>query len=366
MEHIKSLVDRYAKSLVSKKNVNAVAVGKKWTDGKPTDEDALLVFVEKKEDISKLNKSDLIPNKIESVKTDVVGKTGKLVKLGTYVTKERPVVPGISCGHLWTTAGTIGGAFLNRHDQFVILSNNHVLAVENRGKRGHLTIQPGQYDRGSWRDRIGLLHYYRGLGKSNKMVFDAHNWRKNPYNVEDSATCLIDDPDTFINEIKDIGAMSGWNDNPTVDMAVQKTGRTTGHTTGNIIGLNATVFVQYDMGVLEFRDQIITGDMSAGGDSGSLLLDMSNAVVGLLFAGSNTITIHNPIKYPRATYGLKMVNTVSITENLSYTITEDSQQVAHNYTTPEDLALIVQNAQNNARNGITTSVTVQYDVSQDS
>ena len=39
-----------------------------------------------------------------------------------------------------------------------------------------------------------------------------------------------------------------------------------------------------------FARQIVTSAMSAGGDSGSLLLDMDNRAVGLLFAGSPTVT----------------------------------------------------------------------------
>jgi hypothetical protein len=47
----------------------------------------------------------------------------------------------------------------------------------------------------------------------------------------------------------------------------------------------------------QFDGQIITGPMSQGGDSGSLLVaDDLRAAVGLLFAGSSQSTIHNPIQ----------------------------------------------------------------------
>src|SRR5205807_2308435 len=78
---------------------------------------------------------------------------------------------------------------------------------------------------------------------------------------------------------------------------VQKTGRTTGWTTGRITAVNATVDVNYGGGrIARFHDQIITTNMSAPGDSGSLLLTWDNVAVGLLFAGSGVITIFNQIE----------------------------------------------------------------------
>ena len=82
-------------------------------------------------------------------------------------------------------------------------------------------------------------------------------------------------------------------------MAVQKYGRTTGLTAGAITGINATVRVRYSSGSARFVDQIMIepGGFSAGGDSGSLIVtnDESCNPVGLLFAGSSTVTIANPI-----------------------------------------------------------------------
>jgi len=56
-------------------------------------------------------------------------------------------------------------------------------------------------------------------------------------------------------------------------MLVQKTARTTNYTTGRITAINATVHVGYGGGrVARFIDQIVTTNISAGGDSGSLVL----------------------------------------------------------------------------------------------
>ena len=47
--------------------------------------------------------------------------------------------------------------------------------------------------------------------------------------------------------------------------------------------------------VAVFEEQILTNDMSDPGDSGSLVLDEANHAVGLLFAGSSSVTVINPI-----------------------------------------------------------------------
>ena len=78
-------------------------------------------------------------------------------------------------------------------------------------------------------------------------------------------------------------------------MSIQKSGRTTGYTTGKVKDISASVKVNYDNQVALFRNQILTTNMSQGGDSGSLVLDMKQRAVGLLFAGSEQVTILNPI-----------------------------------------------------------------------
>jgi hypothetical protein len=80
-------------------------------------------------------------------------------------------------------------------------------------------------------------------------------------------------------------------------MAIQKSGRTTGFTSGAIQQVDATVQVSYGMGqVATFTDQLVAGAMSAGGDSGSAVLDEGGRVIGLLFAGSESTTIINRIQ----------------------------------------------------------------------
>ena len=88
---------------------------------------------------------------------------------------------------------------------------------------------------------------------------------------------------------------------------MKKTGRTTHFTTGRVTTLNATVNVGYGGGkVTKFVNQIVTTDMSAGGDSGSMVLDWQNRPIGLLFAGSSVATILNPIATVQISLGVRV------------------------------------------------------------
>ena len=116
-------------------------------------------------------------------------------------------------------------------------------------------------------------------------------------NLADAAVARPLNDDDVLDEILEIGVVSGTRP-ATLSMAVRKSGRTTEFTEGEITVLNATVDVSYGVGrTARFEDQVVSGPMSQGGDSGSLLVaGDSLEAVGLLFAGSNQTTIYNPIQ----------------------------------------------------------------------
>jgi hypothetical protein len=101
---------------------------------------------------------------------------------------------------------------------------------------------------------------------------------------------------------------------PSLNMSVQKCGRTTGCTTGSVAAINAIVNVGYDAGVARFTNQIVItpSSFSAGGDSGSLIVVKAKGrnttddrkPVALLFAGSATATIASPIDPVLAHFGV--------------------------------------------------------------
>jgi hypothetical protein len=97
--------------------------------------------------------------------------------------------------------------------------------------------------------------------------------------------------------ILEIGVPKGSR-NATLGTQVKKSGRTTGFTTGRITQIDVTSQVSYGEGQIAiFEDQLMAGAMSKGGDSGSAVLDEEDFVIGLLFAGSDTTTIINPVQF---------------------------------------------------------------------
>ena len=120
-----------------------------------------------------------------------------------------------------------------------------------------------------------------------------------PENTIDAALARPVDAAMFSNEIRHIGRITGTK-TVTLGMKVRKTGRTTDFTEGTVTVVNTVVDVGYNTAAgkktARFTGQVMTTGMSAGGDSGSLVVAAdSQDAVGLLFAGSGTTTLFNPI-----------------------------------------------------------------------
>lgn len=95
-----------------------------------------------------------------------------------------------------------------------------------------------------------------------------------------------------------------------IGQRVQKDGRTTGHTEGQVVQTGNTTYVGYGQGkTAKFRDQVVIrssgSDFSAGGDSGSLITDMEGRPLGHLFAGGGQDTIANPIDFTVRELGIE-------------------------------------------------------------
>ena len=197
--------------------------------------------------------------------------------------KWRPSPGGVSIGHYATTAGTLGCSVCKNGKKY-ILSNNHVLAESNDGIIGDDIYQPGPYDSGGPDDKIGELYDYIPL------VF---NDSGNP-NYVDCALCKPTNESDVLDSIIDLDYPQGKKEAESSEQ-VTKSGRTTGTTEDEITEFSGLISIDYYGGRIGyFDDQIITGCMHEGGDSGSVLLNKdTKKVVGLLFAGSGVITIFN-------------------------------------------------------------------------
>jgi hypothetical protein len=208
---------------------------------------------------------------------------------------------------------------VRRGPQIYILSNNHVLANSNDAQPGDAILQPGPSDGGTLADQIATLQEFVPINYGtapptcpvSNAVVGAHNWvakliggqhrieayQENPeMNLVDAAIAAPLSPELVEKRILEIGAPQGVAEG-TLGLAVRKSGRTTGLTSGEITQVEATVQVSYGAaGTATFTDQLMAGPMSSGGDSGSAILDGSDRVVGLLFAGSSSTTILNRIQ----------------------------------------------------------------------
>jgi hypothetical protein len=212
---------------------------------------------------------------------------------------DRPVPIGVSTGHTNITAGTIGCRVQVGCHRYA-LSNNHVFADEGGAALGDDILQPGPYDGGaSPADIIGTLYDYEPI------VFST-----SANNIMDAALVAVDETLVQSGTLPDgYGQPRSLPIDATPGMRVMKYGRTTGFTSAGVDAIGATVNVAYDNGTARFINQIIIkpGTFSAGGDSGSLIVADGGTddrrPVGLLFAGSNAITIANPIAPVLARFG---------------------------------------------------------------
>lgn len=123
--------------------------------------------------------------------------------------------------------------------------------------------------------------------------------------------------------ILEIGPLSSQTVTAALNQAVKKSGRITGLTHSAISGLNATVNITYDNECAggtaftkTFKGQIVIANKGShflnSGDSGSLMVEevaTKPRAVGLLFAGSSSSAIANPIGEVLTFLGATMVGT---------------------------------------------------------
>ncbi len=206
-----------------------------------------------------------------------------------YRSKQRPLLIGSSVGFIangFIVAGTLGCFVRPRSGSsstLYILSNNHVLADENRYARGGHILQPGTLDGGSpTADRVAKLTRFVRLVAGQPNFVDCAIAKLN-------ATAAVD-----MHRLRGIGTLAGQREGELeIGDVVHKVGRTTGVRHGRVTAFELDgLEVEYDIGVVSFDDQIeIEGSgarsFSDSGDSGSLIVDDDHMGAALLFAGSD-------------------------------------------------------------------------------
>ncbi len=312
---------KYQSSMLDRENVCGVGVGYKVHRGKQTDELCLLVLVSRKLPKDALDSRALVPKSIEGVTTDVI-EVGEIRAHPSRTDRWRPIPAGVSIGHYKITAGTFGTMVRDQSsNERLILSNNHVLANSNDSQLGDPILQPGTADGGRVDDdTVARLERYAPISFNEEpptcgiatgfasfinrlasLIGSEHRLipiRQDPQaiNQVDAAVAKPVDGVEISDEILDIGVIGGVTP-AKLGLRVRKSGRSTGFTTGIITVMDATVDVTYGDKKARFDNQLISTAMSAPGDSGSLLVaEDSLLAVGLLYAGSDQVTIYNPIQ----------------------------------------------------------------------
>ena len=212
-----------------------------------------------------------------------------------------------SGGQTTCCGGTLGSLLASGATQYV-LSCDHVLARSGAGAAGEAILQPGTIDTNcSTQGTATVANLTLGSFSNNTGTVDAA--------IAQTASGAVDSTGKILmlgNAVDSTGVpvpgapQAGQGQAATVGLAVAKSGRTTGLTCSTVLATNLSTNVQYSTNCnntgtlfsITYTNQVDVagGDFSSGGDSGSLIVTQSNATpVALLFAGSNSDTVGNPI-----------------------------------------------------------------------
>lgn len=293
-----SLVIKHVKRLImNRRIVSALSLGARSTDQVDPIQHTIALGVSRKGEqeyrlaVRIQNRALENSLQIEEITKQAKGEAdvryiGRLVKRSKpwNQSRQRPLLIGISIAHFRVTAGTLGCFVKTRKGAALrILSNNHVLANENRGRKGDAVLQAGPFDGGKkGKDTVGVLDKYVRLDRAGTNLVDA------------ALATVLDNVNFDGMTLRGIGDLNGLGGS-VVDVGdeVQKVGRTTDVTHGRVTAFELdNVVVGYDIGNLRFNNQVEiegvgSGPFSQGGDSGSLIVDADHRAIALLFAGGD-------------------------------------------------------------------------------
>lgn len=306
MQHFFKVIRMHRYTFLSQPGIVSVGFGFKTKNKINTGVPSLIIGVENKLPLHAITDDHLIPSFIDHLPTDVI-ELGKIKMLGYALPnpgyspeeqvnrkgKVRPAQPGVSIGHLESTAGTFGAVVRGDfQDGIAILSNNHILAnssdgLEGISRPGDAVLQPGPYDHGRKEDIIAHLHSFSPLipekeGKTN-------------LNTIDAALAVPLKTDLVDSNILGLGRVS-LTARAYPGMLAFKSGRSSAVTSGRIFSTGNTIRVENGDKKYVFEDQIGFTAISKPGDSGSLVVSQFGRALGLLFAGSEKYSFVNPIE----------------------------------------------------------------------
>lgn len=242
----------------------------------------------------------------------MAGNTAKQtppISLGTSGGWRYDLANGYCCG------GTLGSLVKIGTTQYV-LSNYHVFRSDivsgGNGRvatNGDPIIQPA------------LIDVSCNAATSNNVASLAGSASLPNSNTDCAIASVISGMVKTDGSILGIGTISASTVAASVNKKVKKSGRTTGLTRSTITGLNATISVAYDNECAggaaftkTYTGQIVIKNTGSrflnSGDSGSLMVEdvtTNPRAVGLLFAGSSSTAVANPIGQVLSFLGATMV-----------------------------------------------------------
>jgi len=292
-------------SLSPEDNVKGVGIGPRLATPSAGNELCVRLYVEQQLPADMRSQRWALPTEIGGMPVEVI-EAGRFHAYSDAPHRQlmRPAQPGCSIGVRSeveddVVVGTIG-AIVNVRGAPHILGNNHVLAGENRFVLGTEILQPGLLDYAE-AEPIARLSNFEPL-------------RSDTPNMMDCAIAEVLEPnDVNPTFLPGVGPLAGSASAQVLqDLQVEKTGRSTGHTTGRIVDMNFDGQVEYETGTFVFRNQLLVEGDRAGrlhrllnrpwtefsehGDSGAVVVDRQHKLaVGLLFAGSRNFSIVTPI-----------------------------------------------------------------------
>lgn len=302
---------RAASRLLAYPNVTGLGVGYKMVRGRRTDEVCLRVYVSPKVPEHELQPSEVLPTEVEGVPVDVIEAEFKMFPRAAAAedpeARHDPLLGGISVGSLDRDhTGTLGSwAVDNFSGELLMLSNWHIFCGSPACTAGERIVQPGPKDGGASQDLVARLH----------------RWALT--DMVDAAVARLTGDRPLLQEVLGLGPVSDVRE-PLLGLRVHKSGQTTGVTTGFVVDESATIRVgDYPGGTQTFRNQFVVqgeGEIAGHGDSGSIWIDDLSWLVGLLFAGTPSFAVANPmlavLDALNISIGLSVIDLISASSTL--------------------------------------------------
>ena len=263
-------------------NVVDVAIGLKEKSGELTDEIVFQVFVMEKVEKDSLDPTELIPKKIKGYKTDVVKVPKAVNRIDS--SEHRPVTGGLQISNGKGHVGTLGCfAQLVTDDTMVLLSNEHVLYSDG-AVAGEKIGQPNLDNK-----CCCCCAYVDGI--IGTILSPAIN--------NSNVDCAIATVNTGVatdfilnNSMTTTELHINGTDTVVVGDLVRKIGRTSGLTNGTVNSINGStssktgqIFIRPVASETYTESKNSKKAFSDGGDSGSVIIDEANNVIGLLWGG---------------------------------------------------------------------------------